>query len=203
LFVNGSEALVVSGRDMDATRMWLNEAKALLAEAYGGASRLAEQLLQEAGAAGRLPWGYLRKNGNAADADFWREARIKFQENSAIIGPMVVWVGPGVPRDNRPSAEFYGLWVSRSHVAAMLPDAPTDAEAPTPTAEWVAATTRRLRAEGKIPERATKVKAEFARLLEDKSKEAVQIGQLSHPLKATYLENQLDPWGIWPLNSFK
>src|SRR5215831_14929334 len=82
LIINGSEALVVAGRDKDATQIWLSEAKALLAEGYGGASGLAEKLLREEGAAGRrLPWGYVRKNGDAADDEFWRYARIDFEEN--------------------------------------------------------------------------------------------------------------------------
>ena len=205
LFVNGSEVLVVAGRDKDATQIWLSEAKALLAEGYGGASRLAEKLLRDEGAAGRLPWGYLRKNGAAADDEFWRFARIDFEENSARVGYTFFFAGPGIGRDDGlRSTEYLGIWVSRAHVLALLPGAPTDAEAPTtPTAQWAIATIRHLRAEGKISERATKVKAELARLLEAESEKAVRNGQIRGALKATYLEDQLAPWGIWPLTSLK
>jgi hypothetical protein len=71
----------------------------------------------------------------------------------------------------------------------------------TPTVRWAIAKTRRLRAERKIPEGAMKVKAELARLLEAESEKDVEAGQLKDPLKASYLENQLVAWGVWPLTS--
>jgi hypothetical protein len=46
-------------------------------------------------------------------------------------------------------------------------------------------------------------KAELARLLEAEAQKAVKAGQLARALKASYLENQLTPWGIWPLSAFK
>jgi hypothetical protein len=70
---------------------------------------------------------------------------------------------------------------------------------PTDSARWAIATTRRLR--GKIPEGVTK--AALARLLEAEAQKAVRAGQLSHALKASYIENQLTAWGIWPLGSFE
>jgi hypothetical protein len=147
LVFNGSDLLAVTGRDKDATRssakggsqVWLSEAKALLTEGYGGASRLAEKLLRDEGAAGRLPWGYLRKNGDAADDEFWRFARIDFEENSARVGITLFFVGPGVGRnDGLRSTEYLGIWVSRAHVLALLPE-PTDAEVPAPSANAPAA----------------------------------------------------------------
>jgi hypothetical protein len=198
LFVNGSEVLAVVGRDKDATQIWLSEAKALLAEAYGGASGLAEKLLREEGAAGRLPWGYLRKNGDAADDEFWRYARIDFKENSARVGITFFFVGPGIGRDDGlRSTEYLGIWVSRARVLALLPKS----VAASASAQWAIAMTRRLQAESKIPKGA--LKADLARLLEVESQTAVKAGQLSRALKASYLENQLVPWGIWPLNSLK
>ena len=188
----------MAGRDKDATQLWLSEAKALLAEGYGGASGLAEKLLREEGAGRRLPWGYLRKNGDAADDDFWRYARIDFKENSAHAGPRVFSAGPGVGRADGPRhTEYLGIWVSRAHVLALLPKS----AAASPSAEWAFATTRRLRADSKIREGINQ--AELARLLEAESEKAVKAGQLNRALKATYLENQLRNWGIWPLNSFK
>ena len=185
-------------RDKDATQILLSEAKALLAEGYGGASRLAEKLLREEGAAGRLPWGYLRKNGDAADDKFWRYARIDFEENSARMGITFFFVGPGVGRDDGlRSTEYLGIWVSHAQVLALLPES----AAASASVTWARATTRRLKNERKIPEGVKK--AELARLLEAESQTAVKAGQLSRALRASYLENQLVPWCIWPLNSFK
>jgi hypothetical protein len=199
LFFNGSEALAVTGRDKDATQVWLSEAKTLLVEGCGGSSRLAEKLLREEGTAGRLSWGYVRKNGDAPDDDFWHRARIKFEESSAHVGPLVFWIGPGVEPNNEPRAEYLGIWVSRAQVLALLPH--TDGESPTPTAQWAFTTTSRLRNEDRIPKGATK--ADLARLLAAETPAAVKAGQLGRSLKASYLENQLSAWGIWPLKSFK
>ena len=147
LVFNGSGLLAVTGRDKDATRIsakggsqiWLSEARALLAVGLGGASGLAEKLLREAGTAGRLPWGYLRKKGDAADDEFWRFARFDFKENSARVGITFFFVGPGVGRDDGlRSTEYLGIWVSRAHVLALLPE-PTDAEVPAPSANAQAA----------------------------------------------------------------
>ena len=55
--------------------------------------------------------------------------------------------------------------------------------------------------EKKIREGVTK--ADLARLLEAEARKAVKAGQLGRTLKASYIENQLSAWGIWPLNSFK
>jgi hypothetical protein len=111
-----------STRDKNATWIWLSEAKALLAEGYGGASQLAEKLLREAGAAGRLQWSYLRKNGAAADDEFWDNAVIDFEESSARVGYTLFFVGPGVGRDDGLfSTEYLGISVSRAQVLALLP----------------------------------------------------------------------------------
>ena len=93
-----------------------------MAEGYGGASGLAEKLLRAEGAAGRLPWGYLRKNGDAVDDEFWRFARIEFKENSARVGHTLFFVGGGIaPTNVSRSTEYLGIWVSRAHVLALLP----------------------------------------------------------------------------------
>jgi len=43
---------------------------------------------------------------------------------------------------------------------------------------------------------AKKKKSKLAALLEAESQKAVKAGQLNRTLKATYLENQLNDWGI-------
>ena len=76
------------------------------------------------------------------------------------------------------STEYLGIWVSRAHVLALLPE-PTTAQA----SAQGHATTRRLRDEREIPEGMTK--AELARLLETESPEGVKAGQLRRALKAS------------------
>ncbi len=63
--------------------------------------------------------------------------------------------------------------------------------------QWAIAATRNLQAENKIPEGITKAK--LARVLAAEAQKAAKAGQLSRTLKASYIENQLIPWGIWPL----
>jgi len=112
-----------------------------------------------------------------------------------IVGYGFFVAGPGTGPDvgGTRSTEYLGIWVSRARVIALSPKS----VAASASAEWAFATTRRLQTESKIPEGATK--AELARLLEGEAQKAAKAGQLSHALKASYLENQLVPWGIWPL----
>jgi hypothetical protein len=100
LVFNGSDLLAVTGRDKDATRtsakggseIRLREAKALLVEVYGS-PRLAERMLLDELAAGRMPWGSLLQKGEASD-DFWKSGpRVNFEENSASNRPMVRIIG--------------------------------------------------------------------------------------------------------------
>jgi hypothetical protein len=67
--------------------------------------------------------------------------------------------------------------------------------------KWAPVATRRLREQEKISERITQ--RDLAVLLEAESGEAAKRGELRGMLKSSYIENQLGPWGIWPLSSFK
>jgi hypothetical protein len=139
-----------STRDMDATRtsakggsqIRLSDAKALLVEVYGS-PRLAERLLLDELAADRMPWGSLLQKGEASD-DFWKSSpRVNFEENSASNKPKVriFFLGDGIGRDDPPrGCEHFGIWLSRSHVLALLPES-TDAESlsPSPPADAPAA----------------------------------------------------------------
>jgi hypothetical protein len=74
-----------------------------------------------------------------------------------------------------------------------------DGEAPAaPSVEFAITATRKLRAENRIPKGVTKAK--LALLLEAESQKGGEDGQSEPALKASYLENQLDAWGIWPLS---
>jgi hypothetical protein len=95
-------------------------------------------------------------------------------------------------------ARVVGVEVLPPTAAEVLP--PTTAAA-LPSVQWAASATRRLREEGKIPQGVTK--AALGRLLEAEAEKAVKTGRLKRALKASYLEDQLVAWGIWPLNSLE
>ena len=80
--------------------------------------------------------------------------------------------------------------------AALLGRFPEE-RTPLASAEWAAAATRKLQDEKKIPK--GMLKSELARLLEIEAQKAVKTGDIRRALKASYLEDQLRPWGIWPL----
>jgi hypothetical protein len=120
-----------------STQIWLSDAKRLLAEGYGGASQLAEKRLRDAGAAGRLLWGYQQKKGDAADDKFWRFAEIDFEENLAIVRSYTVYFIPPIRdyNDEPGPTEWLGVWVSRAHVLALLPDEISPPRAALPAGE--------------------------------------------------------------------
>jgi hypothetical protein len=85
--------------------------------------------------------------------------------------------------------------------AAETSSPPAAVDAPVPTSVWAFDTVRDLRAEGKLPVAAMESKAALARFLADKSKGAAAVGKLRRPLKASYIEDWLERWGIWPLTA--
>jgi hypothetical protein len=120
-------------------------------------------------------------------------------------GHVIDWHDPtAVHHLNVETGEFTlfvdGPGVLNAIIVAIEVQPPPDAEAPA-SIQWAIAATRRLRAESRIPEGATQ--ADLARLLEAEAKNAVKAGKLHRELKASYLENQLGPWGIWPLDTFR
>jgi hypothetical protein len=181
LFVNGSEAFVVTGRDKSAT--WCSLGR-LCRERDWSRQRLLDEF---PGLRYRtFPPGH---TVNLRDDNVRRSLDVE-ASTVTLIG--MVGGGGGV-------TGFHYLTVG---IEVVPPDAPTD-EAPMASAPWAIATTRRLLKEGKIPERATRVKAELSRLLEAEAEKAVRAGKLRRALKATYLEDQLVHWGIWPLDAFE
>ena len=72
---------------------------------------------------------------------------------------------------------------------------PADA-APLPTPIWVQNTVRRLLAKGEIREGMTKTAV--ARKLEDEREKDLRAGRVRRALKASYMEDKLEPWGAWP-----
>jgi hypothetical protein len=171
LFCNGSEALVVTGRDKDAT--W-HTFGTLCRERDWSKQRLLYELQNG------LPYRTVPP-GHTID---WHKSSVELDlERSEVAYTRGVLQFEGVVGLDRPTVG----------VEVLSPtDAPKHA-----SVRWAIATTRRLRDENKIPERATKAK--LARLLEAEAQTAAKVGRLSRALKATYLENQLEAWGIWPL----
>jgi hypothetical protein len=107
-------------------------------------------------------------------------------------------LGPRVPPILASRQQNVGIEVRVPSLPAPPADAPA---ASSSSVKWAQTTTRRLRDEGKLPE--GMLQAELARLLETEAGKAVKTGQLRRALKASYLENQLAFWGIWPLGSLK
>jgi hypothetical protein len=171
LFVNGSELLVVTRRDKAATWRTLGT---LCRELDWSRSRLIHELCN--GLRYRtVPPGHVIdwRHSNVRRWLNVEASEVSFyvarEQPSIVIGPRLVTVG-----------------------IEVLPPAE-----PTASVEWATNTTRRLRDEGKIREGATK--AELARLLEAEAKTAAQAGRLKRALKHSYLENQLEAWGLFPL----
>jgi hypothetical protein len=105
--------------------------------------------------------------------------------------------GPRVPPILASRQVTVGIEILDGEVSSP-PDVEANAPAATPvsaSAQWAMDATRNLRAKRKIPEHVTQ--AGLARLLEAEARKAHKR------LKASYLENQLRPWGIWPINSFE
>jgi hypothetical protein len=129
------------------------------------------------------------------DSDITHSFNVETGDLTLILG---VFGGPGLGFDT--------LTVSievLSPTDAKVPSPPADAPKATTVSpvEWARIATRNLRTENKIPKDAKK--ADLARLLEGEAQKAVRGGKLRRALKASYLENQLVLWGIWPLSSFE
>ena len=102
---------------------------------------------------------------------------------------------------NKPGDILVLIYTGYDKTVGIEVAAPADIEPADPTGQWAYAATRRLRDERKIPKGAKQ--ADVARLLEKEAPKPATAGGLGRALKASYLENQLKPWGIWPLGSLK
>jgi hypothetical protein len=170
LFCNGSGALAMAGRDEDAT--WRTFGT-LCSERDWSKQRLLYELQNG------LPY---RTVPPGHTIDWHKPDVVCGLETSEVTYTRGVLNVPGVLGLDRPTVGI-----------EVLPPA-----TPTASVRWATDTTRRLQHEGKIRKGTTKV-SELARLLEAEAETAVQAGQLKHALKASYLENHLKAWGIFPL----
>ena len=76
--------------------------------------------------------GSLLQKGETSD-DFWKsQPRVNFEENSASNKPYVrvFYVGGGIidPPEPPRGCEHFGIWLSRPHVLALLPEVPSENE---------------------------------------------------------------------------
>jgi hypothetical protein len=184
LFINGSDLLAVIGRDKDATWRSLGT---LCREQDWSKQRLLHELRNG------LPTRTFPP-GHAID---WHDPNVESSLNveaSEVTYVKGVLGGEGWIGLDTPTVGIEALPSSDA-----VPSPPAEAPKALPaSAQWAIAATRKLRAEGKT-EGITK-KADLARLLEAESENAVRAGQIKRTLKASYLEDQLVPWGIWPLS---
>ena len=185
-------------------RMPLKEAYALLVEVYGSPTPAKGLLLDEL-FAGRMPWGSLLQKGEASD-DFWKSRpRVNFEENSASNRPYVraFYVGGGIidPPEPLRGCEHFGIWLSRPHVLALLPeDHPHKNEQVRGAGVWIAAEVKRMKEAGDIPDGIGIT--EFSRELARRMKKAAATSDL-RPIKARSIENRLRAWGLWPITRIK
>jgi hypothetical protein len=180
LFCNGSDALAMAGRDKDATWRTLSTH----CRALGWSKSRAVYELQNGLPHRTIPPGHTIDWHNP---DIAHTLDVETGDLTLILG---AFGGPGLGFDT--------LTVSIEVLA------PTDAEVPSPPVDasvWAFDTVRDLRAAGKIPAKAMESKAALARFLAAESEKAAQAGRLRHALKASYIENWLGPWGIWPLSA--
>jgi hypothetical protein len=179
LVVNGSEAFAVTRRDKDAT--W---------QSLGSLGWSKPRALFE------LENGLPYRTFPPGHKINWHDANVRRSlDVQASTVTLIGMVGGGGVTG------FHYLTVG-IEVLSPIHDEVASADIPqATTAEWAVAKTRRLLDDDKIPEGI--LLAELARLLEAEAPKDVRAGRLRHAPKASYLENQLGAWGIWPLSSFK
>jgi hypothetical protein len=199
---NGSGLFAVAGRDKDATWRTLGT---LCREQDWGRQRLFHAL------ADGLPYRTIPPGYTIVD---WLSPVLQSCVNieaSEISVPPGLMLGPIFDMH-----QALGRRIKRS--ALINPPPPPDGvtfdievqppadEAPAPddtevlplldAAQWAAVATNDLLAKDKI--RKGMKKAEVARLLEAESRKAVKAGRISQTYKASYLEDHLAEWGVWP-----
>jgi hypothetical protein len=172
----------------DGVSISLRDAKALLVSGYGSA-QLAEELLVEELATGRMPWKYkiARDNSPTSDREFWRFGpKVDYEESSA----RTMYV---------PGPSYYGITVSRAHVVALLPEETGEHEEAAASKVWIAAEARRMKAAGEIPTKIT----DFARDLARRMRKAADADRSIRPIKWESIRNMLPKWDLWPVTLIK
>jgi hypothetical protein len=184
--INGSDTLAQIGCDKDATWGSLSTH----CRALGWSKSRAIYELQNGLRYRTVPPGHVVDWHNH---DIAHNLNVETGDLTLILG---VFGGPGVGFDTL----TVSIEVASPTDSSLPADAPK-ATAVSSSAQWAANTTRNLRTERKTE--GIKTKAALARLLAAESEKAVKAGQIRRALRASYLEDQLAHWGIWPLSSFE
>jgi hypothetical protein len=148
-----------------------------------------------------MPWGSLLQKGETSD-DFWKSGpRVNFEENSASNKPMVRMFYVDDPPEPPRGCEHFGIWLSRSHVLALLPEVPSENEPVRGAVVWITAEVKRMKKAGEIPDGIgiTKFSQELAKRME----KAAATDRSIRPIKARSIENGLREWGLWPITRIK
>jgi hypothetical protein len=200
-FSNGSETSPVARRDTDATWRSLG----IVCRERGWSESRALHELQNG-----LPYQTVPPLPSGRSID-WHDPMVAYGlnvETGDVTLTLGVFGGPGLGFDTL-TVSVEVLAADDAEVAAAPTDTPPAAQAlpaadaPLASAQWAAVTVRAMLGEDKLPDEARKTKRGLARLLEAEAKAAVRAGRLGRALRASYLENQLEAWGIWPLSSIK
>jgi hypothetical protein len=205
--------------DCEISTQWisLGEALALFVEVYGSPRRSGE-LLVEALGKGQVRWCCrLLEGGHTLEeaAALKREARaaglaILYADSVYREGDPAFWrAGPETNFDESWAREkyvidgsaAYGIQVAREDVEALLPAKPPVLKGFGGAKSWITIKARQLKAAGKI--RADITKADFARLLADRMREAAGTDPSVRPITARSIANKLAEWGLWPISKIK
>jgi hypothetical protein len=177
----------------------LRAAKKLLVDGGFGPQQ-AEQSIREELAAGRMPVKRLG-GGDVPDREFWRSAKIDFEENSASAE-----VGQSLSGALIYGPDLDGFMVSHAHVLALLPEGAREheeADSHTPSARWLMDEAKRMKAAGQVTPDMEKTKKAFAQELAKRMSKAAKTDSSIRSIKWTSIVNQLISWGLWPIAQIK
>lgn len=195
--------------------IWLHDALMLAVSTFGSVV-LAEERLRAWMASGQLRWSCMSFEGPDAE-DI---ARLRQEEKESIVGyilPLAAyhkgdpafwsadlaiwWDKNGAREKSGFGARALGIKVSRTDLAALLPEEPREREQVHGAGAWIAAEARRMKAANEIPPdiRITK----FARDLEGRLQKAAAGDKSLRPITWRSIKNRLPEWGLWPTVSIK
>ena len=97
--------------------------------------------------------------------------------------------------------EHFGIWLSRPHVLALLPEDPHKNEQVRGAGVWITTEVKRMKEAGKIPDGIGIT--EFSHNLAQRMKEAAATNRSIRAIKARSIENGLREWGLWPITRIK
>jgi hypothetical protein len=128
----------------------------------------------------------------------WRESFARKDLQKGVDGKIlyyVIVVGIEIVREDLERM----LKALRRDEVAEVPSPAQPIVEPIAGAKWIADEAKRMKAARAIPS----LQSEFARELDRRMHIAAETDRSIRPLKASYIENQLRSWGLWPASTIK